>query len=274
MFVTLKVYLYNTVSVINKFIGKFDDNVEYEYDYDLMLNHYKNFYYATDIYTYFINSQIQINFKDFNNYHYCAFNFLNRKLNNVGVKFLKKNYTVKRLNKSILLFNYFTNFNETINDITSNYSIKFLPTNVAKYLNNFSIDKFSILFLRKNKIFNKGRYSRNRQFYRTGVYWCLYINIIAIIGFYFWFYRFTFNFSYIWWIMYISLNLFIFSKLFMSNFYNFSKLLHSIKLDFYFYFYLLSNLSYGLDKIFKFKFNGSKEKYNIFNFFLRYVFIK
>ncbi len=28
----------------------------------------------------------------------------------------------------------------------------------------------NILFLRKNKVFNKGRYSRNRQTYRTGVY--------------------------------------------------------------------------------------------------------
>ena len=31
----------------------------------------------------------------------------------------------------------------------------------------------TIFFLRKVKIFNKGRYSRNRQNYRTGVYLCL-----------------------------------------------------------------------------------------------------
>lgn len=35
-------------------------------------------------------------------------------------------------------------------------------------------------FLRKNKSFNKGRYSRNRQVYRTGVYMCFYINVIAL----------------------------------------------------------------------------------------------
>jgi hypothetical protein len=31
----------------------------------------------------------------------------------------------------------------------------------------------AVFFLRKVKIFNKGRYSRNRQNYRTGVYLCL-----------------------------------------------------------------------------------------------------
>jgi hypothetical protein len=44
---------------------------------------------------------------------------------------------------------------------------------VADLFVNFPLFKnvfLNINFLRKNKIFNKGRYSRNRQNYRTGVY--------------------------------------------------------------------------------------------------------
>ena len=60
---------------------------------------------------------------------------------------------------------------------------------------NPELDKSPIYFasclayIEMNKIFNKGRYSRNRQTYRTGEYWCLYINILAVLFFYFWFYK-------------------------------------------------------------------------------------
>jgi hypothetical protein len=43
-------------------------------------------------------------------------------------------------------------------------------TNVTKYIDLLSLDSYNMQFLRRSKIFNKGRYSRNRQFYRTGVY--------------------------------------------------------------------------------------------------------
>jgi hypothetical protein len=55
----------------------------------------------------------------------------------------------------------------------------------------------TIMAIRKFKVFNKGRYSRTRQLYRTGVYWCLLLNIILVVGLYFWFYRFMFNFGYV-----------------------------------------------------------------------------
>lgn len=57
---------------------------------------------------------------------------------------------------------------------------------------------YKIFFIRVSKIFNKGRYSRNRQNYRTGLYWCLYINIIIILSLYLYFYRFIFSFTYFW----------------------------------------------------------------------------
>ena len=109
----------------------------------------------------------------------------NIKLNNV-----ENNY--KSLN--ILQF-----LNNTTNTIKSSI-VKFSSTSIAKYINNNT--DYSVYFLRKNKSFNKGRYSRNRQNYRTGVYWCLYINVIALFGLYYLFYRFTFNFGYIWWLFY------------------------------------------------------------------------
>ena len=62
-------------------------------------------------------------------------------------------------------------------------------------LNLKLFEKFKIMFLRKTKIFNKGRYSRNRQIYRTGVYMILWLNIIIIVSIYFIFYRFVFNFG-------------------------------------------------------------------------------
>jgi hypothetical protein len=40
-------------------------------------------------------------------------------------------------------------------------------------------DNCEYFFVRKNKSFNKSRFARNRQFYRTGVYFCFYINIVV-----------------------------------------------------------------------------------------------
>lgn len=113
----------------------------------------------------------------------------------------------------------------------SDWNIRFSPTTVVKYVNNTATDIFNVLYLRKTKVFNKGRYSRNRQFYRTGVYWCLYINIIAVIGMYFWFYRFVMNFGYVWWLFYISLASFVVAKTFHFRLYSPHILLNSIFKD-------------------------------------------
>ena len=61
----------------------------------------------------------------------------------------------------------------------------------------FFKNEYSNLILRKTKSFNKSRYSRNRQYYRTGVYWCLWLNIILVFALYYVFYKYTFKFSYI-----------------------------------------------------------------------------
>jgi hypothetical protein len=80
------------------------------------------------------------------------------------------------------------------------------------------------------KIFNKSRYSRNRQLYRTGVYWCLWVNIIVVYGLYFFFYRFTFNFGYLWIGLFVYFSSFIFSRAYQSKFYS----LTSLSLEFNF----------------------------------------
>jgi hypothetical protein len=99
-------------------------------------------------------------------------------------------------------------YNQTLGNISSYLSdklklegsggVKYSNTNVSKFLSPLDLNSFDMLFLRKSKIFNKGRYSRNRQFYRTGVYWCLYLSIILFTGLYYWFYHFIVNFGFFW----------------------------------------------------------------------------
>lgn len=125
------------------------------------------------------------------------------------LKTLTNEYAKKFDIQNNYIYNLFTNneFNiklnsEFIKQLTTRYQIIFSATNIVKYLSDLSVNNSIILYLRKNKIFNKSRYSRNRQTYRTGAYWCLYVNIIAIIAFYFWFYNFTINFGYMWWLLF------------------------------------------------------------------------
>lgn len=127
--------------------------------------------------------------------------------------------------------------------ITNSWVIKFSPSNFIKYINSLNLNKYNILYLRKAKVFNKGRYSRNRQYYRTGVYWCLYVNIIAVVGIYFWFYRFTMNFGYLWWLLYLFIASFIIPKAIKYRFYNIITLTNSISKDLLWISYITLNLS-------------------------------
>ena len=142
--------------------------------------------------------------------------------------------------KSYLLHkkNLFTNLNfpviisEKLNKAVNNtWLVKFSPSNFIKYIDYLNVNTYNILYLRKAKVFNKGRYSRNRQYYRTGVYWCLYVNIIAVVGIYFWFYRFTMNFGYLWWLLFAFIVSFIVPKAVKYRLYNPKKLINSITDD-------------------------------------------
>lgn len=62
---------------------------------------------------------------------------------------------------------------------------KYCSSSINKYLNLDLIQNFEFQFLRKNKVYNKGRYSRCRQNYRTGVYMCMYLSVVSIFGLYY-----------------------------------------------------------------------------------------
>lgn len=118
-----------------------------------------------------------------------------------------KNYVFKKTNNFYylnILFENFCFFFKNNNKIIlvlkkiNNYYIKHNNYFLMKFLKKIKLDSYQIFFLRKNRVFNKGRYSRNRQNFRTGVYWCLYVNILAVLGIYYFFYKFTINFGYLW----------------------------------------------------------------------------
>jgi hypothetical protein len=74
---------------------------------------------------------------------------------------------------------------------------KILPLNYLFLFNSFFSVNKKFFFLRNNEIFNKSRYSRNRQTYRTGVFWCIWLTVLTVIGLYFYFYVFLIKFTYI-----------------------------------------------------------------------------
>nr|YP_010411979.1 Ymf67 [Tetrahymena rostrata]QBI37947.1 Ymf67 [Tetrahymena rostrata]URP31139.1 Ymf67 [Tetrahymena rostrata] len=139
--------------------------------------------------------------------------------------------------------NFLINLNENfLNSLKKIFKISFSSSNITKYISNYTTNNSIILYLRKNKIFNKSRYSRNRQTYRTGAYWCLYVNIIAVIAFYFWFYKFTFNFGYVWWILYIFILSFFLPRALKYKFYNPIKILNEIKLSLIWLYTIFKNI--------------------------------
>lgn len=104
------------------------------------------------------------------------------------------------------------------------YCIRFSESSINKFLLLPELKKYNFYFLRKNRIFNKSRYSRNRQLYRTGVYWCLWLNIMIVYGLYFFFYRFVFTFNYMWWFFCFFIFSLIFGRVVQSRLYNISNL--------------------------------------------------
>lgn len=164
-----------------------------------------------------INNIIKINLN--------SFIFL-KKINESSVYFFKKiKISFQNKKKKIQINEKFKQFCKL------NWKIKFIPTSVNKYTNNNLQNKIIVYYLRKNKIFNKSRYSRNRQLYRTGVYWCLWLSIFIGWGLYFIFYRFTINFGYLWWLTYLGLSSFYFNRLVKYHLYNFKILFHEIILN-------------------------------------------
>ncbi len=69
-----------------------------------------------------------------------------------------------------------------------------------------------INYARKVRIFNKSRYSRNRQNVRVTFYFGLYFNIVIIYAVFSVFYNIAFFLSYNWWFYFIFISFFFFSN--------------------------------------------------------------
>lgn len=159
------------------------------------------------IITNFIINLYSAKIKDIQNLDMSSFGSFLFYLNNTENTVFYTNTPLQSSNILLSLSNiksYFNKYKFTklvfFNRNESLWKTKFPVSFLDKLINiNFINRLNTIFFIRNFKVYNKGRYSRNRQYYRTGVYWCLYVNIIAVVGMYYWFYRFTMNFGYLWW---------------------------------------------------------------------------
>jgi len=149
-----------------------------------------------------------------------------------GLNKYKKNYSgffTEIANSKSILLNHNNasvvtqKFNNFFNK-SSNFYINFSGSSVTKNIDTDSLNSFNMYFLRKAKIFNKGRYSRNRQTYRTGTYWCIYLSLIVFTGMYYWFYHFVLNLGYLWWLVFGLVASFIFPKVIKFRLYNIKNL--------------------------------------------------
>lgn len=190
------------------------------------------------------------------------YKFYNKKYKFFIYKFYNKKYINIFFVKLNNLYNFkFKKINLPI--FINNFKIRYSDSSLNKYISLKNLNGFNFFFLRKNRIFNKSRYSRNRQLYRTGVYWCLWLNIIIVYGLFFLFYRFTFNFGYIWFGLYLFFGSFLISKVIKYNFTNIFVIFKEIILLLKWFGFLINNLLSALKHIFKGFFINSSVLSNI-----------
>ncbi len=157
-------------------------------------------------------------------FYYFIRNFLNkilslRKENLINTDDFKIN-TDSICTKSKAKFNINSILNSS-KQIKKNFQIKdvFFLSNLLNLENAF-IKYSNTLFIKNHKLYNKGRYSRNKQIYRTGVIWCLWLTVIALAGPFYYFYSFTFNFTYLWVFFFIFIIKFIYNYAAKHNYIN------------------------------------------------------
>lgn len=184
----------------------------------------------------FINYELNFNifffFKINNLFFNTSCNCLNYALFKSNSKIYTNNTTTHKINYNLIK----STFNKNIRTLISKNYILVDSKHISnKYINNKSsnnitlnnnniINSNNIFFLRKIKSFIKGRYARIRQNSRVIVYWCLWLNVFSLYSLYFMFYKFTHNWSYIWWLTYIFIILFILSKIIKYNLINYKNI--------------------------------------------------
>lgn len=145
---------------------------------------------------------------------------LNRKTS--GLIIFKNFFKTNVVNYDVVFVNFLQNY----------WPIRLRNDTFTKFTDINSNRNGLLFFLRKAKIFNKSRYSRNRQIYRTGVYMCLYINIIFVYFYIFAFYRFAFNFGFMWVGLGLLIIAMVVGRASRYKFYNFKNLINE---GFYFF---------------------------------------
>lgn len=164
-------FFFNSFSNLNNFFNSTNFFINFFIFYNIIFLRFNKIFCLTTIdglnikfnfkelffYIFFFLSQKNIINSNFNFLLIGGNDFL-KKLNNCGIPKVKI-YT-NLIYKNI--FNRRENF--FLKNISLNYNNSFLYKKINNYFD------INIMFLRKNRQFNKGRYSRNRQNYKTGVY--------------------------------------------------------------------------------------------------------
>ena len=250
-FIVLIKIIYSNFFYNFRRLGFYNNKVDYCYNFNFMFMFFVNKNYKNIKNVLQINSNFLVDNLNNLNYKYSStFKIKNLLINNVDTNILaiSRNINNNSYVKNIVLYkNYFKNVDSTFVNVYNKWSlsvktgfsqlinniwnIKFSNSNILKYVDGSNLNNYIIFYLRKSKVFNKGRYSRNRQIYRTGVYWSLYLNIILMVGLFFWFYRFTINFGYLWWGVYILVASFIIPRAVKYRLYNPLLLIKSFSAD-------------------------------------------
>ena len=88
--------------------------------------------------------------------------------------FSKKNFYTKLASYAVFTKRYVRKSHSYLHEYLNSPMPRFKPSDLSlfyyKSFSNFISSRPVFFFLRKHKLFNKGRYSRNRQIYRTGMY--------------------------------------------------------------------------------------------------------
>jgi len=132
-----------------------------------------------------------------------------------------KNQSIWQLNNERKLIRIYKkrkkNPSKKVRFVRKNYFIRLIMKGLVYYRRGAKRiigikNNLNCLFLRKTRQYNKGRYSRNRQIYRTGVYLCLFVNIIVLNLLWFTFYKISLKYTYLWWLFLVLPGSFVFSR--------------------------------------------------------------
>ena len=154
--------------------------------------------------------------------------FLNKNINNSTIS--TKNVKVDDLLNYFTLFeNLNTKKHKNADIYTELKNLIVIWYNKLHFTTLNTSKKTLILYLRSSRHFNKGRYSRNRQLYRTGVYWCIWLNVVIVYGLHYYFYRVVFSFGYLWLPLCVMILSIFSSRLYKYRYYNFNQIMIEFK---------------------------------------------